>query len=80
MERLIPRAKRWSGTIYRTTSILYANQKDVMTGAGAKITGGRWNPENSLSSPADCSLEAPLRFITLRNFPKLVPDEVGMIV
>lgn len=34
----------WSGVFFRATGIEYANRKDLLTGQGAKISGGRWNP------------------------------------
>jgi RES domain-containing protein len=37
----------WVGTLYRTCSPRYANKDDLLTGAGSKSAGGRWNPPNS---------------------------------
>ncbi len=34
----------WTGTIYRSTTERYASSEDLVSGAGAKITGARWNP------------------------------------
>jgi RES domain-containing protein len=37
----------WSGVLYRSTSPRYANKGDLLTGAGSKTAGARWNPPNS---------------------------------
>jgi RES domain-containing protein len=37
----------WHGTLYRSSSPRYANLDDLLTGAGSKAVGARWNPPNS---------------------------------
>jgi RES domain-containing protein len=37
----------WGGEVFRAASPQYANKDDVLTGAGSKTAGGRWNPPNS---------------------------------
>ncbi len=44
VRRALPLVSFWSGTIYRSTTERYANSQDLISGAGAKITGARWNP------------------------------------
>jgi RES domain-containing protein len=34
----------WSGRIIRATSLRYATRRDLITGEGARVYGGRWNP------------------------------------
>jgi RES domain-containing protein len=40
-------AVEWSGVVYRSTDVRYANKDDVLTGVGSKRTGARWNAPNS---------------------------------
>lgn len=44
IERCLAHATPLSGTMYRAVATKYANSSDLLTGAGAKIHGGRWNP------------------------------------
>jgi RES domain-containing protein len=43
----MPRAIRWQGVVYRSASPRYANRDDLLTGAGSRTAGARWNPPNS---------------------------------
>src|SRR5262249_5609496 len=45
--RSLARAGAWAGTLYRSASPRYANRDDLLTGAGSKTAGARWNPPNS---------------------------------
>jgi RES domain-containing protein len=47
VERSFPYLVPWSGDVYRSTSPKYAGRDDLITGAGAKANGGRWNPPGS---------------------------------
>jgi RES domain-containing protein len=47
MERCAPRAAPWSGVVYRSASPRSANSGDLLTGAGSKVAGARWNPPRS---------------------------------
>jgi RES domain-containing protein len=40
----------WRGVLYRSTSPRYASKDDIITGAGSKAAGGRWNPRASFST------------------------------
>ena len=40
----------WSGTLFRSASVRYANRDDFLTGAGSKVTGARWNPPDSFAA------------------------------
>lgn len=44
VRRCLPLAVRWSGIIYRATSVRRANSSDLIAGVGAFLTGGRWTP------------------------------------
>ena len=44
LARCVGFAVEWSGFIFRSASPEYAGRDDLITGAGAKSTGGRWNP------------------------------------
>lgn len=41
---LLTPAKPWEGTIYRFVTVPYSNRHDLMSGAGSRLHGGRWNP------------------------------------
>jgi RES domain-containing protein len=45
IQRSLPYLVKFDGTVCRAVSIRYANSSDMLTGKGAKLTGGRWNPE-----------------------------------
>jgi RES domain-containing protein len=34
----------WRGELFRSAAPKYANKDDIITGAGSKAAGGRWNP------------------------------------
>src|SRR5579862_8490124 len=34
----------WRGELFRSASPRYASKDDIVTGAGSKAAGGRWNP------------------------------------
>src|SRR5438046_1650682 len=40
----------WSGCVYRSSSIAYANRDDLVTGAGSKSAGGRWNTPGAFAA------------------------------
>jgi RES domain-containing protein len=40
----------WSGVVYRSASISYASRDDLLTGAGARHAGARWNPPKSVAT------------------------------
>lgn len=44
MARCLEYVAPFSGIIYRAVATRYANRNDLLTGKGAKIYGGRWNP------------------------------------
>jgi RES domain-containing protein len=44
LERCLPQAIAWKGEFFRSASPKYANKDDIITGAGSKAAGARWNP------------------------------------
>jgi RES domain-containing protein len=40
----------WSGTFYRATTVEYSSREDLLTGAGSRIAGGRWNAIGSFNA------------------------------
>jgi RES domain-containing protein len=47
LERCATRAVDWTGVVYRSASLRYANKDDLLTGVGSKTAGARWNPPKS---------------------------------
>lgn len=43
-------AVAWAGVVYRSASVRYANGDDLLTGAGSKSAGARWNPPGSVAT------------------------------
>jgi RES domain-containing protein len=44
MTQLLPTATAFAETVYRSVSPKFATESDLLTGAGSKRHGGRWNP------------------------------------
>jgi RES domain-containing protein len=44
LKKLLSKAGPWQGAIYRFVEVAYANRSDLLSGAGARNYGGRWNP------------------------------------
>lgn len=44
LQRSLSLATSWRGVLFRSASPRYANKDDVITGAGSKAAGARWNP------------------------------------
>lgn len=36
--------EEWSGAAYRFVTVAYASRRDLISGAGSRLHGGRWNP------------------------------------
>jgi RES domain-containing protein len=47
LEKCEPRLIRWEGELFRSASPKYANKDDIITGAGSRAAGARWNPPGS---------------------------------
>ena len=45
--RCLALAIPWSGTVFRATSLQYANRRDVVTGEGSRIAGARFTPQGA---------------------------------
>jgi RES domain-containing protein len=50
LERCLGLAGQWTGELYRSASPRYANKDDIITGAGSRTAGARWNPPGSFST------------------------------
>jgi len=48
IEKCLPQAIAWKGDLFRSASTKYANKDDIVTGAGSKAAGARWNPPGSV--------------------------------
>jgi RES domain-containing protein len=44
LRRCLELAGLWDGSMFRFASVRFANRVDLMSGEGARIDGGRWNP------------------------------------
>jgi RES domain-containing protein len=47
LRKCLAHAIAWSGNLFHSASPRYANKDDLLTGAGSKTAGARWNPPNS---------------------------------
>lgn len=50
----LPFAGPWMGTLFRSTAVEYANRDDLLTGEGARQSGGRWNPPGMFRTVYGC--------------------------
>ena len=48
--RLLPVAAGWAGTAYRTVGPKYSRPDEIISGVGAKLGGGRWNPVGAFNA------------------------------
>lgn len=51
---------QWQGTAYRHCSVQYATNKDLLTGSGSSLYGGRWNPKGVRTVYASLSPETAM--------------------
>jgi RES domain-containing protein len=66
----------WSGVLFRSASPRYANKDDLLTGAGSKTAGARWNPPNSFrtvyaSLEVETALDEVLAYFRRYHLPIL---------
>lgn len=50
LTRCHPLTVPWTGSVFRSASVRYANRDDFLTGAGSKSAGARWNPPDSFAT------------------------------
>src|SRR5688572_15414666 len=48
LEKCVPHAGPWTGDLFRSASTKYANKDDIVTGAGSRAAGARWNSPGSV--------------------------------
>jgi RES domain-containing protein len=71
--------EKWAGFVYRSTSPEYASRDDLITGAGAKTTGGRWNPRGSFHAVyASLDLETAVAEALAHNRRFRIADHMAM--
>lgn len=78
MSGLAGSASPFVGSLYRSVGISYATRKDIITGIGAKIHGGRWNPPRTFAAVyASLSPDQSLKesIATHRNYG-VSPDDL----
>jgi RES domain-containing protein len=72
-------AQAWAGFVYRSSSSEYSNRDDLITGAGAKKTGGRWNPMGSFHTIyASLDFETAAAEALAYNRRFRIPDHLAM--
>jgi len=77
--RCAPFGEEWAGFVYRSSSPEYAGRDDLITGAGAKKAGGRWNPRESfhtIYSSVDFETAAAEVMAHYRRFH--IPEHLAM--
>lgn len=78
MVRLRPAAIGYQGVVFRSTSPAYANESDLLTGEGSRITGGRWNPRGIAVVYASLGPETALAETLAHNRYYGIPDDHTM--
>jgi RES domain-containing protein len=61
LERLKPLAVPFSTIGYRSTTPEYAKEKDILSGVGSKLHGGRWNPRGIIAVYLSLSPETAMK-------------------
>jgi RES domain-containing protein len=47
LNRCLPFAASWNGTVFRATHIEFATRRDLASGEGARLHGARWTPKGA---------------------------------
>jgi RES domain-containing protein len=45
IKSLVGQLTAWQGVVYRQCGVKYATNRDLLTGSGSSLYGGRWNPK-----------------------------------
>jgi RES domain-containing protein len=68
-------AEKWTGFVYRSVLPQYASRDDLITGAGAKKSGGRWNsPESFHAVYASLDFDTAAAEAVAHNRRFRIPD------
>ncbi len=78
LERLLPAAGAVVVTVYRSSTPKYAKESDLLTGAGSKLHGGRWNPAGIAVVYGSLSPETAMAETLAHNRYYEVPIEDAM--
>ena len=72
-------AGSWEGTLYRATTVEYANRHDFLSGVGSRKTGGRWNPPGQFKAVYGCLEPETAMAESLANFRDFgIPESEAM--
>jgi RES domain-containing protein len=50
VRQCLPLAQPWKGTMYRATTLEYANRGDLLAGVGSRKAGARWTPPGTFNA------------------------------
>jgi RES domain-containing protein len=79
LARCAPLAQEWTGFVFRSSWPEYANRDDLITGAGAKNMGGRWNPRGSFHTVyASLDVETAIAEAVAYNRRYRIPDHMAL--
>src|SRR5437868_10652498 len=79
LRRCLKAAVVWNGVVYRSASVRYANRDDLLTGAGSKAEGARWNPPGSVATLyTSVEMQTALQEILAQNRYYGFPEETAL--